>query len=290
MAFDLLSFLLGKSTGSGGGGGSAALGPKTIRENGIYRAASDNLDGYNTVTVEVPNTYAAVDNGKVVSNGALVAQTSRTITENGTFDTTTNDEVVVNVSGGGEGESDLAKLCNGSLTRLDDDGITSVNSQLIRGLSTNLATVFLKNLTYIQSGYAFASAALVTAVFPAIQKISNAGFFFSGASRLTAVDFGPSFSTESQGLRSNTFSGASAMNVLILRKNSLVPLDSIKAFNNTPFASGKAGGTLYVPSALISSYQSATNWSTILGYANNQILPIEGSNYENAYADGTPIT
>lgn len=104
MAFDLLSFLLGKSTGSGGGGGSAALGPKTIRQNGVYRAASDNLDGYNTVTVEVPNTYAAADEGKVVSNGALVAQTSRTITENGTFDTTLNNEVVVNVSGSGSGE------------------------------------------------------------------------------------------------------------------------------------------------------------------------------------------
>lgn len=52
------------------------------------------------VTVN-PITYSASDEGKVVSNGALVAQTSETITENGTYDTTTNDEVVVNVSGGG---------------------------------------------------------------------------------------------------------------------------------------------------------------------------------------------
>ena len=110
MAFDLLSFLIGKSTGSGGGGGSAALGPKTIQQNGVYRATSDNLDGYNTVTVEVPNTYAAADNGKVVSNGALVAQTSRTVTENGTYDTTLNDEVVVNVSGGTE-EAEWNDVC-----------------------------------------------------------------------------------------------------------------------------------------------------------------------------------
>ena len=54
--------------------------------------------------------------------------------------------------------------------------------------------------------------------------------------------------------------------------------------------SNGSGGTLYVPQALISTYQSATNWSTILGYANNQILPIEGSIYENQYADGTPFT
>ena len=65
-------------------------------------------------------------------------------------------------------------------------------------------------------------------------------------------------------------------------------LSNVNAFTGA-FASGGTGGTLYVPQALIASYQSATNWSTILGYANNQILPIEGSIYETQYADGTPI-
>ena len=69
-----------------------------------------------------------------------------------------------------------------------------------------------------------------------------------------------------------------------------MPLVNINAFTNTPFASGKAGGTLYVPSALVSEYQAATNWSTILGYSTNSIAAIEGSEYENAYADGTSIT
>lgn len=51
----------------------------------------------------IPNSYTAGDEGKVVSNGALVAQTARAsaITENGTFDTTENNSVTVNVSGGG---------------------------------------------------------------------------------------------------------------------------------------------------------------------------------------------
>lgn len=69
---------------------------------------------------------------------------------------------------------------------------------------------------------------------------------------------------------------------LILRNsNSVVTLTNTNQLNNTPFASGGAGGTLYVPNALISSYQSANNWSTILGYANNSIQAIEGSPYEN---------
>lgn len=74
---------------------------KTITANGEYDAEDDEADGYSDVTVNVPNSYVAADEGKVVSSGALVAQTSTTVTQNGTYDTTENDEVVVNVSGGG---------------------------------------------------------------------------------------------------------------------------------------------------------------------------------------------
>ena len=83
--------------------GASTLGSKSISANGNYNPASDNLDGYSSVAVNVPNSYAAADEGKVVSNGVLVAQTARSssITENGTYDTTLNNEVTVNVSGGG---------------------------------------------------------------------------------------------------------------------------------------------------------------------------------------------
>ena len=80
---------------------------KTITQNGEYDPEDDNADGYSDVTVNVPNSYAAEDEGKVVSSGALVAQTSTTVTENGTYDTTENDEVVVNVSGGGGGSTNI---------------------------------------------------------------------------------------------------------------------------------------------------------------------------------------
>ncbi len=74
---------------------------KTITQNGNYNPEDDNADGYSAVTVNVPNSYAAGDEGKVVSNGALVAQTARAtnITANGTYDTTLNNSVTVNVGG-----------------------------------------------------------------------------------------------------------------------------------------------------------------------------------------------
>lgn len=85
------------------------------------------------------------------------------------------------------------------------------------------------------------------------------------------------------------FMSCSKLETLIIRSENLVSLGDTNCFTGTPFASGGTGGTIYVPSALIASYQAANNWSTILGYANNQIKAIEGSIYENAYADGTPI-
>ena len=77
---------------------------------------------------------------------------------------------------------------------------------------------------------------------------------------------------------------------IVILRGSLCALQGINTFLGTPFASGGTGGILYVPQALISDYQSETNWSTILSYENNQILPIEGSIYETQYADGTPIS
>lgn len=113
-------------------GGGSTLVTKNISANGTYNASSDSADGYSqvnvsvpasavdsgtksitangnnqdvvgyaAVNVNVPNTYSAGDEGKVVSNGALVSQTSDTVTANDTYDTTLINSLTVNVSGGG---------------------------------------------------------------------------------------------------------------------------------------------------------------------------------------------
>lgn len=84
--------------GEGGGGGDEPTGTKeiSITQNGV---TTENVKSYASakISTNVPNSYAAGDEGKVVSNGALVAQTSVTKTANGTYDTTTNNSVTVNV-------------------------------------------------------------------------------------------------------------------------------------------------------------------------------------------------
>lgn len=71
-----------------------------VHENGDYDAGEDAA--YNPVHVDVPNSYSAEDEGRVVSNGNLVEQTPHAIvTENGFIDTTLNNSVTVDIHGHG---------------------------------------------------------------------------------------------------------------------------------------------------------------------------------------------
>lgn len=65
------------------------LGVQTTYKPSQFAAAIGSITG-----------VTSADNGKVVVNGALTEQTSKSISMNGTYDTTTNNQVIVNVSGG----------------------------------------------------------------------------------------------------------------------------------------------------------------------------------------------
>lgn len=164
--------------------------------------------------------------------------------------------------------------------------VSADHFQLYLSYHTKITHVFLTGGLYIPQDFLSHCTALKCFVGTGTRTLNSASA--GGCSALTDVDLGVGGGT----LATNCLSGCAALNHVILRGSPITVLANINAFSNTPFASGKAGGTLYVPSALISSYQSATNWSTIFGYGNgaqNQILPIEGSIYETQYADGTPI-
>lgn len=81
--------------GGPGGGGEITRERLDVAQNGTYTAPSGKA--YTPVVVAVPNSYAASDEGKVVKNGALAAQGSATVTENGPVDTTEISAVTVAV-------------------------------------------------------------------------------------------------------------------------------------------------------------------------------------------------
>lgn len=121
-------------------------GTKNINSNGTH-----DVVGYASAAVSVPNSYSQSDEGKVVQSGALVSQSSQTVTENGTYDTTLKNEVVINVSGGGGITTDELALnakptgvvtLGSSVTEIKDYAfagkpITSISGASVTNIGTN---------------------------------------------------------------------------------------------------------------------------------------------------------
>ena len=106
--------------------------------------------------------------------------------------------------------------------------------------------------------YAFGYCTNLTTVnFPIVTIIDN--YVFGYCSKLTSVDFPKVIR-----IGSYAFYSCSKLAQVIIRTTSKVcTLNNVNAFTSTPIASGT--GYIYVPDSLVSSYKSATNWST---YAN----------------------
>ena len=122
------------------------LGTKTIDINGTYEASSDNLDGYSSVTVEVPNSYVAGDEGKVVSNGALVAQTSSSTNANGTVDTTLINSLSISVPNTYVAGDEGKVVSSGALVSQSSSSTTTngtVDTTLINSLDVNVANTYV---------------------------------------------------------------------------------------------------------------------------------------------------
>lgn len=196
----------------------------------------------------------------------------------------------------------LRKIIDGSLEEFEDSTITEMAGfrfaycRSLQELSLpNLAMIpdnafwyctglFANILTGIETigGSAFSRAGNfdnTILVFPDATTISGRANFDRG--NFKALDFGEGISAlPSDCIYHNT--GAQTVDICILRKK-----DGIV---NVPSAASIYGlRNAYVPEDLISAYQTGTNWATRYAAERLTFLPIEGSEYENYYADGTPI-
>ena len=135
---------------AGAGGGAPTPQPvlieKSVTHNGTYTALEDEADGYSSVSVEVPNTYSANDEGKVVSNGALVTQTATSTTTNGTIDTTTNNSVTVNVPNTYTQADEGKVVSNGALAAQTAYPSTITNNGIYDTTENNSVTVDIPSL------------------------------------------------------------------------------------------------------------------------------------------------
>ena len=298
---------------------SGTAGNITVSGSGSYQLPTDAgsvvTPSTSQQTVDVDGKFMT---GDVVVNPIpseyIIPTGTKQITANGTgIDVAQYAAVDVNVSGGGGSET-AAKLASGKLTTLTDNDITYIKGyacawcsdltsvecesvtqieQYSFGYCTSLTSVKLHKVGSIKSSgqYAFRGCTALTAIALPLLANVEANTFYQ-CSNLEKGDFKASGT-----VRAGAFSSCTKFNFLVLRSTTVGALANINAFASTPFASGGAGGTLYVPNSILTNYQSASNWSTILGYANNSIKSIESTHTDpNApidltlyYADGTLI-
>ena len=129
----------------------------------------------------------------------------------------------------------------------------SPGSSVFRG-ATYLRTVDMPLLNNVQQYLFMGCSALENVTFPKVAYVAEQAM--ESCSALTYVDLPICKRIDAKG-----FNKCSSLETLILRLTTAVcSLANVSAFTGTPIASGT--GFIYVPSALVDSYKSATNWST----------------------------
>lgn len=122
--------------------------------------------------------------------------------------------------------------------------------------STKLEQIECNKVTFINTSAFEGCAALKEIHMPDLLTLNpNA---FSGATTLEFAEIGSLKSVNI--LKRSVFYNCTALVALVMRVEDFVPLENTNAFTGTPIASG--AGYIYIPSALIPNFQTATNWST----------------------------
>lgn len=188
-------------------------------------------------------------------------------------------------------------------------GITSIGSYAFQGCGKLALTSLPSSLTTIGS-YAFNSCKLIISIscdgaittlgtqafcgtssnqmqlksahFPnmAVSSLSYAFGNTTASNACQLLEFADIGSTKQ--IAASAFANCYALETLVLRRSDAIcSLGNVSAFLNTPMRGyNNLTGTVYVPSALISTYQTATNWSTLYNDGTVSFVAIEGSDYE----------
>lgn len=184
-------------------------------------------------------------------------------------------------------ESSAFRGCESIQTMTLPDGVNYIGSNAFTDC-ISLISVYCSGIITSFSTSVFTSStsekpsALQTAQFPNM-AVSSLSYAFGSTTATTActvlelVDIGNTSS-----ITANAFANCNKLQTLILRKTgSICTLSNVSAFLDTPMRGyNSLTGTVYVPSALISNYQSATNWSTLYNAGTITFAAIEGSQYE----------
>lgn len=229
--------------------GGATLGSKTITANGTYYASGDDLDGYDEVTVNVSGL--SIDD---IATGAAP----------------TGDLVLSAAS-----IMSYAFAHRTAITSVSAPACTEINGNCFFRCTGITSVSFPVLTTFHAGGYAFDGCTSLTAVnVPSFSgEVDNR--VFNNCSALAVIDL-----HDCTKIKGQAFNGASLLRTMILRNGDTVcTLDAANATAMGGIYNHPDESTIYVPSALKTTYEQATNWSALYALGVT-FTAIEGSVYE----------
>lgn len=290
------------------------LGAQTIK--GVTYSGLDASNIKKDVVVKIGDS---ADDDRIVSVTGTYEGGGGTTTNdvlNSIFNRTISGDIVISKSPSDGATSDKY---NGMFTACNSINSVTLNGWLTTPYNflqncTSIKSVSMPDATYIGTNVCDGCSNLETANFPLAETAywsysNHGGSFFRNCKKLTSVNMPKTKDVrdymfqncyllpaleldQNSSFQQNSMSNCRVLQTLILRNTTMVTLSNVNAFQNTPFTGygGTYSGHIYVPQSLISSYQTASNWSTLYGNYNGLFTAIEGSPYENARLDGTPLT
>lgn len=255
----------------GGGSYSYPLEPITRKEALLKSIAEKGVSGGGGVTINNQN---------------------KTITENGTYTADSGytglGTVTVDVQASGGGENKFAQMVGDTITTItaeDLNGITAIGGYAFYH-KNNLVSAASPSVTSIGTSAFGSSGNLVSVNFPSVTSIGENAFNY--CSKLTSVDFPLATSIGNNAfdncsklasanfpsvtsIANSVFQNNYSLVRVILRSETICTLANKSTFSNcyhfhgtvnkTYNPEGLQDGYIYVPSALVESYKTATNWS-----------------------------
>ena len=184
-----------------------------------------------------------------------------------------------------EDTSFIDAYVSGNLAEFTDETIyddTAFSCPYILREQTHLVTVNMPNVIRLNNGVFYNCTSLQNVNLPKVAMLSGGNAFyhntslsqielpmcssiairsFEGCTSLRRVDIGKNNTTDGVDIGTNVFLNCSILSAFIIRLTYGVgSLSNTNAFSGTPIESGT--GYIYVPSALINTYKTASNWST----------------------------
>lgn len=183
------------------------------------------------------------------------------------------------------GNSAFYKCSNLALTSLPS-GVTSIGSNAFQNCESIPSIECDGTITSFSSSSFLGSTdhpmQLASASFPnmAVSSLGTAFGSTTAANACKLLAFADMGKTKT--IAGNAFANCYALQTLVLRRtDAICTLANVSALLNTPMRGyNSLTGTVYVPSALIASYQRASNWSTLHNSGTLAFAAIEGSQYE----------